>query len=244
MSELKLYPKAVLSFFSNEKPEDLSPRRRATWRVGDALRLILDRMVDTRSPESDLNTIAEQLEATAEHLGQFEFGRRYEGFAEASTAGGGPPSGHVDFSPLLGRANPMAPPMRLRVEGTTVIADVTFGHAYEGPPGHVHGGLVAAAFDEVLGAAQAMSGNPGMTGNLSISYRRPTPLHIPLRFEATVDRVEGRKIFCSSQLLSPDAGDPDGEVHVRAEATGLFISVDFGKIARMTAERNKRSESA
>ena len=38
------------------------------------------------------------------------------------------------------------------------------GPAYEGPPGCVHGGFIAAAFDEVLGSTQSLSGSPGMTG--------------------------------------------------------------------------------
>ena len=40
-----------------------------------------------------------------------------------------------------------------------------------------HGGYVAAAFDEVLGLAQDLGGQSGMTGTLTIKYRRPTPLH-------------------------------------------------------------------
>lgn len=237
--EFRTDPDKAMTFFSNESAEDLAPRRRATWRVGDAMRAIIDRLVDTRAPEDDLNAIAERLEATGTHLEQFEFGRNYEGYGEASTAGGGPPSGHADFSPLLGRANPLAPPMRFRLEGEVVVADVTFGHAYEGPPGHVHGGLVSAAFDEVLGATQAMSGSPGMTGTLTVIYRKPTPLHLPLRFEATLDEVDGRKIHCSSRLYAADAHDPDGEPTLRAEATGLFISVDFTKLAEMTALRDQ-----
>ena len=66
------------------------------------------------------------------------------------------------------------------------------GRPYEGPPGHVHGGFVAAAFDEVLGFVQSTTGQPGMTGTLTIRYRKPTPLDTDLRFEATVQRVEGR----------------------------------------------------
>ena len=83
----------------------------------------------------------------------------------------------------------------------------------------MHGGYVAAAFDEVLGFANALSGNPGMTGTLTVRYRRPTPLHTELRFEAHYDRSEGRKIFTSGQLFA-------GET-LCAEAEGLFISVDF-----------------
>src|SRR5947209_2294161 len=84
---------------------------------------------------------------------------------------------------------------------------------------------LAAAFDEVLGMAQSLGGQPGMTGTLTIRYRRPTPLHTDLRFEATLDRTEGRKLFTSGRL---HAGDT-----LCAEAEGLFIQVDFAKIAEL-----------
>lgn len=237
--ELRVDVEKATGFFSGGDRSDLDPRRAAAWEVGDALREIIDRLVDTRADTDDLEAMLGDLEHVAERLRRFEHGRRYDSYSEASTAdvsrksGGddsGPPSGHVDFSPLLGRSNPLAPPMEFSIEGEKVCASVTFGHAYEGPPGHVHGGIVAAAFDELLGATQALSGSPGMTGRLSIDYRAPTPLHVPLRFESTLDGVDGRKITTSGRLYSGDV--------LCAEAQGLFITVDFSKIAGMRAERD------
>jgi hypothetical protein len=222
------------AFFEQQEPHEIGPRRALSWRAGDALREIIERLVDTRAPEDDLVSVAEQLESVAAVLRGFDHGRRYEGYAEAATAGGGPPTGHVDYSPVLGRANPLAPPIRLRLEGRTLIGEVRFGSAYEGPPGSVHGGIVSAAFDEVLGAAQALSGRPGMTGTLTIRYRAPTPLHVDLRFEAFLDRIEGRKLFCSSRLYA-------GET-LCAEAEGIFISVDFSALARLRAERDAATD--
>src|SRR4029078_8634656 len=123
-----------------------------------------------------------------------------------------------DYSPLIGLSNPLAPPIELEVDGKTVHGGVRFGAAYEGPPGHVHGGFVAAAFDEVLGFVQSTSGQPGMTGTLTIRYRTPTPLHTDPRCEAAVQRGGGRKIFAEGLLYAGDV--------MTAEAEGLFISVD------------------
>ena len=97
--------------------------------------------------------------------------------------------------------------------------------AYEGPIGHLHGGFVAAAFDELLGFAQTASGRAGYTGTLTIKMRRPTPLKEPIRYEARVERVEGRKIFCRGTI---HAGD-----RLCAEAEAVFISVDFAKISAL-----------
>ena len=89
--------------------------------------------------------------------------------------------------------------------------------SYEGPPGCVHGGFIAAAFDEVLGVAQSLSGNPGMTVNLSVDYRSPTPLEQPLVFRGRIKNIDGRKIWTTGTLHH-------GEV-LCAEASGLFISM-------------------
>ncbi len=137
--------------------------------------------------------------------------------------------GFLDRSPLSGRANPVAPPMVMSYEGARVVGTVTFGPAYEGPPGHAHGGWVASAFDEVMGMAQGLSASPGMTGGLEVTYRRPTPLGDTLRFEGWVDEIDGRKIRTRAEARSTN-----GEL--LAEATGLFISVDFERFRAMAAE--------
>jgi acyl-coenzyme A thioesterase PaaI-like protein len=141
-------------------------------------------------------------------------------------------AGHFDYSPLIGRSNPLAPPIEMGAEGDRVHGRVVFGSAYEGPPGCLHGGYVAAAFDEVLGFAQSLSGSPGMTGTLRVVYRSPTPLHEELRFEAWVDRVEGRKIFTRSTL---HAGE-----RLCAEAEGIFISIVPATFKRLIEQRDRR----
>ncbi len=225
---------AALATFFHRPDVDSLPRRRAlTWEVGERAREINERLVDSTATEADLEAVLGDLERVAERLRLFEHGRRYDGYSEASMAGG-PPEGHADFSPLIGRANPIAPPLDMDLEGDAespkLVATVVFGSAYEGPPGCVHGGLVAAAFDEVMGAAQALTGSPGMTGTLTVVYRAPTPLHCPLRFEAQVDGVDGRKITVKATLMAGDL--------LCAEATAVFISIDFARFAALRAERN------
>lgn len=222
--------KAIMQVFAGSPDSELSSRRKLTYRLAASMRLITERLVDTKAPDADLVAVADDLELMADRLGQFQNGRVRPEISEASLAGiEASPSGHADFSPVIGPANPLAAPMRVELEDDKVVGKVTFGHAYEGPPGHVHGGFIAAAFDDLLGSAQALSGNPGMTGSLSVQYRAPTPLHRELRFEGTLDRVDGRKIYTSGRLLH-------GET-LCAEAEGLFISIDFAKMAALAAKR-------
>jgi acyl-coenzyme A thioesterase PaaI-like protein len=199
-------------------------------RLAAAMRIVVERLVTSEAPEAELRAAADALERYAERLRSHPRRTKTYGFPETANAGEVRTEGsHFDYSPIVGLSNPLSPPVRLRVEGEQALGEATFGSAYEGPPGHVHGGWIAAAFDEVLGFTQSLTGHPGMTGTLTIRYRRPTPLHTELRFAGRVVRVEGRKIFTTATL---HAGDD-----LCAESDGLFVRVDFSRFAELAAKR-------
>ena len=116
---------------------------------------------------------------------------------------------------VIGVRNPVAPPLVIHhnVDGS-VWSEFSLGAAYEGPPGHVHGGVCALILDHVLGATAHKPGKPAVTGTLTIRYLRGTPLG-ELQASAHIDRVEGAKTFSVGEI-SDSAG-----VTVRAE--GVFI---------------------
>lgn len=209
-----------------------TPRRVALFRVADAIRDVLHRMVQTSAPNEVIEAAADDVEAAAARFGGYVNKSMYEGFAEAANAGA--PFGFFDHSPMLGQANPLAPPVKLWLEGDHIRGTATFGAAYEGPPGCVHGGYIAAAFDEVLGSTQSLAGSPGMTGRLTVHYRKPTPLGAELQFVGRLERVDGRKIFTRGELHAGDV--------LCAEAEGLFISIDATRFASMKAERDDQQQ--
>lgn len=134
----------------------------------------------------------------------------------------GHPQDFFPTSPVVGYANPLASPAELwavRAEDgqPELRGRATFGYAYEGPPTCVHGGVIAELFDELLGAMTILNGTPGMTGTLTVRYRRPTPLLEPLDLEARVGSIEGRKIRVE--------GAVHHEGELTAEAEGVFIAV-------------------
>lgn len=227
---------------------EVTPRRRELRRLAAAGREIIDHLVSTTATVEQLADAAESLERVAGLLASMPTGATYEGFAEAANAGASlseqqheavgladvDPERYAffDHSPFIGLANPLSPPLHFDYEPGRVTGLVTFGAAYEGPPGCVHGGYVAAAFDELLGAAQSMSGTQGMTARLVVNYRSPTPLREELRLEGRLARTEGRKIFCEGRLY---AGD-----RLCAEAEGLFISFDRERFVRLLEDRQRR----
>ena len=209
--------------------DDTPERRAEVRRVADALRSVIERFVATTAPLDVFEGVADDLEAVAARLGEFPQGHLFLGFSEAANSGGS--RGHFDNSPVMGLANPLAPPLVLELRDDEAVGTATLGSAYEGPPGHVHGGFVAAMFDELLGLTQSLTGKPGMTGRLTVHYRAPTPLHTALTLVGRVTSVSGNKILCHGEMHN-------GET-LCAEAEGLFIHIDFERFRKMRDERDE-----
>jgi acyl-coenzyme A thioesterase PaaI-like protein len=117
---------------------------------------------------------------------------------------------------VIGQRNPVAPPLVVHHESDGAVhTDFMLGAAYEGPPGHVHGGVCALILDHVLGATAHMPGKPAVTGTLTLRYVRGTRLGRHLRAQAHVDRIDGTKTFAVGSIT-----DSEG---VTVEAEGIFI---------------------
>ncbi len=113
--------------------------------------------------------------------------------------------------------------LHLRVyaaEGVSIRAEFTVSEHHQGAPGLAHGGLLAAAFDESLGALNWLLRHPAVTGRLETDFRRPVPVGSTLFIAAEVVGVAGRKVYTRA-VGRLDA--EDGPVAVTAAA--LFVQV-------------------
>lgn len=133
---------------------------------------------------------------------------------------------YFPFSPMIGLFSPLAPPIQCERHNDEVRGHGTLRAAYEGPPGCVHGGIIAGLFDELLGVANIVSGVGAMTGTLTIVYRSPTPLYTELQLAAHTVSIDGRKVRTVGTL---HAGD-----RLCAEAEGIFILVDHERFTAHT----------
>jgi acyl-coenzyme A thioesterase PaaI-like protein len=207
-----------------------------TWpakrRLAAAIRDLMDCICATDADEEELASAASQIEASARRFVAQPKMLDPPGVAEMALAGG--MEIFHDRSPLMGLSNPMAPPLELAPDADAgeVRGSATFGNAYEGAPGCVHGGFLAAALDEALGMACIFSDTPGMTGEMTVRYLKPTPTKTPLRIVARLDRIEGRKIYTSGEIST--------EAFVTVKATGLFISISREKFAELREEQKNR----
>ncbi len=183
-----------------------------------------------RQAASVLGGVADTLEAKAENS------KRPRSQPTPSTD----PHDLFPTSPVIGPANPVAPPAEFwAVTGENGMREirgrVIFGYPYEGPPTCAHGGMIAALFDEMLGSANIIANHAGMTGTLTVRYRKPTPLLTPLDLEARCTGTERRKVFTWGGLFH------DGEL--LAEADGIFISMEPGRMLELV-NRNQQEASA
>ena len=133
----------------------------------------------------------------------------------------GPQGALLERSGISGRANPLAPPMQWHPDGDILRGWATYSPAYEGPIGHVHGGFVAAAFDDLMGMAQMASGIAGYTGTLTVKMLRPTPLGRRIDYEAGVDRVDGRKIYVWAKSRDAETLLAEAEIVFIAPRAGM-----------------------
>ena len=111
----------------------------------------------------------------------------------------------MDFDPVSGASNPIAPQMDwIRDSEAGVEGVITLGLHYQGPPERVHGGVIAWIMDALLSRAMHAAGLLGLTGTLSTRYLAGTPVGKPLHCKAHIERIEGRKLFIQGSIFSDE----------------------------------------
>jgi acyl-coenzyme A thioesterase PaaI-like protein len=206
-------------------PDAAHPPGPELRRLADAVRQVTDQVVRTHAAPSVLTEAARAVEQAVALLDPVS--PPWVPSVPAAPLTATDPHRFFPFSPMVGWYSPLAPPLECEVRDGTVVAHAALGAAYEGPPGCVHGGVIAGLFDEVLGIANIAAGVGAMTGTLTIRYRSPTPLYADLVFEGRTDRIEGRKVFAVGTLRADD--------RLCVEAEGIFIQVDRQRFVDHTA---------
>ncbi|MED5315070.1 MAG: PaaI family thioesterase [Pseudomonadota bacterium] len=161
----------------------------------------------------DLERIASRLEACEQVSGLVEMGRKADRGTVDNVMG--------ELVAMAGRSHPCAPQLIWREELNQITGTVTFGQAFEGPPGHTHGGWVAGILDHIMGMTHVRTGHPGMTGGLSIRYLKPTPLHEVINISAVAVELDDKRTEVKATMSW-------GEV-TTATAEAIFVRVDSAR---------------
>jgi acyl-coenzyme A thioesterase PaaI-like protein len=109
---------------------------------------------------------------------------------------------------------------RTGFDGDSLHAELIVTDAHLGHPGFAHGGMLAAAMDEVLGSRACLLGYGYMTAQLDITYLAAVPSGSMVYLSARCSESRGRKARVAGEAR---IAAPDGTLAVRAEA--LFIRV-------------------
>ena len=193
----------------NISAEDVERLRALYEPLAQSVRELIDATVRTQADAATVAAAKSAIDSATARLRQKQldgsFGVRYLASGERLAWG----------NAVIGIRNPIAPPLEIHHDANgKSFCDFHLGAAYEGPPGHVHGGVAALILDHLLGEAASDGVNPRLTGTISLRYVRATRLG-HLHAEAITTRIDGVKTFAAGHLA-----DQEG---VTVEAEGVFI---------------------
>jgi uncharacterized protein (TIGR00369 family) len=195
--------------------DDRAVRRAAVGELGTALRELVDAAVRTEVSVDELAAATAEARVLTERL-RAE-GRGLHDIATVDD----PEIGERWYSPVYGPGNPVAPPLvATDSPDGRATGRATLGKPHEGPPGLVHGGVVATLLDHVLARAVRAAGRGGLTATLTVTFRRPVQLGVPLLATAELTGQDGRRTTATARLVAED--DPGTTL---AEAEGLFVAL-------------------
>ncbi len=95
-------------------------------------------------------------------------------------------------------------------------ARVLFHKEAQGATDIVHGGAIAAVFDETMGAICLVLGQPAVTATMTVDYRIPIPVEKEFLVEAHLEKIERRKLFTTARML-------DEQQKLFAESKAIYV---------------------
>lgn len=221
---------ALQSWLSATDQAASTPQWAARRKLAAALRELTETLVTTTSEADALNAASREIKALNARLNQAP---RLNGRKAFETAPEGRygnwPTLSLELSPIEGRSNPLAPPLKIWLEDGVGHGRARLGWAYEGPPDTVHGGFVCALLDHFLGITQILTGQPGVTGALNVRFHQPTPLNCELELRGQLKEVRGRH-----NILR-------GEIHAQGRLTAsceaVFVHVSAAHLQKLREQR-------
>ncbi len=200
--------------------------------LADVLRRLIRLSVSTAPPPAETERLTAQLAAVADELESHLPAEPLPRFIAPDEDG--PPKqiplgSAMPYDVIVGPFNPVAPPVELDFDPPRALGRAVFDVTYEGAPGCVHGAVLAATFDIILTAANAIEGATGPTVRLALRYLRPTLTNEEAVFEGWVTEVRERRILSKGRIVQ-------GGI-VTVEADGEFAIFNRDRVQGMADSR-------
>ncbi len=192
----------------------------ARQRLASATRALNEKLVSTDIDPELAAVLTEKIEGLAAELRQAQ---QVTGLVDMAKRG---QRGTIDdvmgeLVSVGGRSHPCSPELRWQEASNRITGTVKFSQAFEGPPGHVHGGWVAGVLDHLMGMTHVRTGHPGMTGGLTVRYLKPTPLNQVIEVSAQATELDDKRTEVKAEMRF-------GET-TTATAEAIFVRVDREK---------------
>ena len=192
----------------------------ARQRLASATRALNEKLVSTDIDPELAAALTEKIEGLAAELSQAQ---QVTGLVDMAKRG---QRGTIDdvmgeLVSVGGRSHPCSPELRWQEASNRITGTVKFSQAFEGPPGHVHGGWVAGVLDHLMGMTHVRTGHPGMTGGLSVRYLKPAPLNQVIEVSAQATELDDKRTEVKAEMRF-------GET-TTATAEAIFFRVDREK---------------
>ena len=205
-------------------PYDSGSQEATYWqarqRLASATRALNEKLVSTDIDPELAAALTEKIEDLTEELSQAQ---QVSGLVDMARRG---QRGTIDdvmgeLVSVGGRSHPCSPELRWQEAPNQIMGTVRFSQAFEGPPGHVHGGWVAGVLDHLMGMTHVRTGYPGMTGGLSVRYLKPTPLNEAIEVSAQATELDDKRTEVKAEMRFGQT--------TTATAEAIFVRVDREK---------------
>ena len=120
--------------------------------------------------------------------------------------------------------------MKPEIKDRKVYAKYSFAKRFEGGPGLVHGGILSAALDDMMGYSTVIHNIFSVTANLSVNFLKPTPVEKEFDLYAWVKEVDNKKVYTEAVIQL------DEEIHV--ESHGMFIDLGLDAAEFFAPDKN------
>jgi acyl-coenzyme A thioesterase PaaI-like protein len=140
---------------------------------------------------------------------------------EADDVPDGGEIGHFDACFVTGEASPVGLAATVHRDGDGLVAGLRIPRAFEGMPGYAHGGILLAAFDDLIGLTIGrLMRISAPTVHVEVDFRKPVPLGADVEIRTRLASEDGRKRIVSAVARVGDT------VHAEAQALLVVLAPD------------------
>jgi acyl-coenzyme A thioesterase PaaI-like protein len=122
---------------------------------------------------------------------------------------------------VSGSQNKNGMKMKAFFQDSKVVTRYTFDKQFQGGPGVVHGGILSAAVDDLMGYAAIIHKRACVTAKLEVNYILPVQIEKEFIIEAWISGIDGKKIYAESIIFDEET--------IHTETNAMFI--DLGERA-------------